>query len=409
MLKPRIVHAALALCLALGLTSTAHAEDRVPVPDVRGMTESQARDALNRAGLRLGGAEPVDMATLQREFGRTYAAGTIVQQSPPPSVADQPSWLPRGDQVWVRVAAGSATIQTPRALPPIPTQPGVPSQPTLTTPPMPTQPPIPAPPAQPGVVTRVPTTYTPEVRFPSTRSAGVPPRPPPPYSLDGAPVAPAPRTVIPVPQPTQPNRPIGVVPQTPAPTAQVPVPQASTPTRTGCYTLSCERKENGWHIRASGGVGFWTGTDSPDLGFYGGIDLGYSMCNCIGIDVFYRYAGTQFDRTLANGLLEDSGDFHTIGLKATFDKSFSDTSRWYWWAGLGVGYFKSRRFQVDDDGVTGYAELGVGYMLSNSMRARLGLNVQALDTVTGRADPANDNSGRLLMLWAPTLGIDLDF
>jgi hypothetical protein len=181
------------------------------------------------------------------------------------------------------------------------------------------------------------------------------------------------------------------------------------PKPTGCYTLSCERKENGWHVRANGGVGFWTGTDSGDMGFYGGVDLGYTMCNCVGIDAFYRYAGTQFDRMLPGGLLEDSGDFHTVGLKATFDKTFSDTSRWYWFAGLGAGYFKSRRFQVNDDGIAGFGEAGLGYMLSNAMRIRLGLNVHAMDTVTGRLDPANDTSSRLLWLIAPTLGFDLDF
>ena len=64
---------------------------------------------------------------------------------------------------------------------------------------------------------------------------------------------------------------------------------------------------------------------------------------------------------------------------------------------------------VNDDGIAGFGEAGLGYMLSNAMRIRLGLNVHAMDTVTGRLDPANDTSSRLLWLIAPTLGFDLDF
>ena len=410
MLYPRLVCAVLAL---VGLLAApAHADDMVPVPDVRGMTEAQARQVLNRAGLRLGGSEAVSEAVLKSQFGRTYDPGTVVQQSPPPSVSDQPSWVRRGGDVWLRVAAGRARAPTPV----VPAQPGTATVPGTTIPSPPAGVPgttIPAPPSSmprtpsmPTTVTRVPTTTTPApVR--TTWAGNTPPRPPPPYALEGSPMPAQPRTVIPAPVTTTPSAPIGTVPATPAQPA-APAPAAATAPR--CFTLSCERKENGWHVRANAGAAFWAGPDSGDIGLYGGVDLGYTMCDCIGFDAFYRYAGTQFDRTLPNGLLEDSGDFHTVGLKATFDKSFGENSRWYWFAGLGAGYYKSRRFQVDDDGVSAFGEAGLGWMLSNSLRLRLALNVHTLfNAKVGRNNPANDNSGRTLWLFAPTLGFDLDF
>jgi hypothetical protein len=389
--RSKVVRAGLLLLAATLFATPALADDMVPVPDVRGMTTSQARAVLEEAGLRLGGTEQVDEATLKRDFGRTYAAGTVVQQAPPPSIDDQPSWLARGREVWLRIAAAPGQPSSAPAIPrPVPL---IPSRPTVTT--------------------HTPTPAAPYRSASSTWTGSVPPRPPPPFSLDGSPLPSARRTVIAPPQPYQPSRPIGMAPQAPrAPVAPVaptqPLPQAAAQAAP-CFTLSCERKENGWHVRANAGVAFWAGQDSGDMGFYGGMDLGYTMCSCVGIDAFYRYAGSQFDRTLPNGLLEDNGDFHTVGVKATFDKTFSKNSRWYWFAGLGVGYFKSRRFQVDDDGIAGFAELGTGYMLSNALRIRLGLNVHAMDTSTGRMNPAQDDDSRMLWLFAPTLGFDLDF
>ena len=199
MLYPRLVCAVLAL---VGLLAApAHADDMVPVPDVRGMTEAQARQVLNRAGLRLGGSEAVSEAVLKSQFGRTYDPGTVVQQSPPPSVSDQPSWVRRGGDVWLRVAAGRARAPTPV----VPAQPGTATGPGTTIPSPPASVPgttIPAPPSSmprtpsmPTTVTRVPTTTTPApVR--TTWAGNTPPRPPPPYALEGSPMPAQPRTVV---------------------------------------------------------------------------------------------------------------------------------------------------------------------------------------------------------------------
>jgi len=352
---------------------------QVPVPDVRGMTEAEATSALREAGLGLGGVERVAKERLESAYGQKYAIDMVVQQAPPPSAGDSPSWLKRGGLVWLRVAVRS---DREIALPPTATDPGPVAPPTLRY-----------------GDTRTPVTTPP--RAPVYATGPVPPRPAPPYALGGTAALPTPRDIVPAP-PLGP----GTAPLTT--TTQPAVPAARSAAAAPCFTLSCERKENGWHVRGLAGAAFFAGLESGTTGLYAGADIGYTMCNCLGIDVFYRFAASTFDRNLPNGLLEDSGDWHTVGLKATFDKTFNATSRWYWSAGLGAGYFKSRRYQEDDSGLAGYAEFGVGYMLSNSIRARLGLDVHAMKTTTGRLNPASADGSRMLWILAPVLGVEID-
>ncbi len=157
-----------------------------------------------------------------------------------------------------------------------------------------------------------------------------------------------------------------------------------------------------------GGASFWFGDDSGDIGPYAGVDFGYTMCGCFGIDVFYRYVGGTFDRIEPSGILEDSGAFHHVGLKFTYQSSFSQGSRWYWWGGLGASWFKAREFRDKDDGIAGYGELGLGFLVTDSIRARLGVSAHAADTVIGRKLPSVDTGSRLLWTVAPTLGVEFD-
>ena len=100
----RAVAGLAALLLLIALAPAAYANYRVPVPDVRGMTEAQARQVIRAAGLQVGSVELVDPS----EVGSGYAAGTVYQQAPPPSSAQLPSSLMRGSSgPGRRLAAGA--------------------------------------------------------------------------------------------------------------------------------------------------------------------------------------------------------------------------------------------------------------------------------------------------------------
>jgi len=354
---------------------------QVPIPDVRGLGEAAALRALAESGLRVGGIERVSVARLQAELGRTYAIGLVVQQAPRPSTGSQPSWLARGAPVWLRVAsARDEGVVHPARQPARPRQPVRPRLPVR--PRQPVQPRVPYVPPYAGpvpqpTVARPPVTRPPVAQPPIAQPRAVPPSisQPPPFR----------DTTI---SPTSDLGPAG-------------------PLRKR-LALRCERRLASWHLRPVGGGVFPQGDDKGDTGYLAGVDLGRTFSNCFGVDFFYRYVDTSFDRDVPGGLLQDAGQIHTAGLKLTFNKSLGSNSRMFFWAGLGAGYFTTSGLQHDDEGVAGYGELGLGYLLSDALRIRLGGNVIAMDTDAGRRAAANDRSKRLLWLAAPTLSLELD-
>jgi hypothetical protein len=104
-----------------------------------------------------------------------------------------------------------------------------------------------------------------------------------------------------------------------------------------------------------------------------------------------------------------------VGVKLTYEKAFSRGSRLYAWGGLGGGYFWTGDYFVNDDGPEAYGEVGLGYVLSDTWRIRVGVNVHAMDTnVTRRlawpvAPGTNDRTNRLLWVIAPVGQIEADF
>lgn len=363
---------------------------QVPVPDVRGMDEAGARRALAEGGLTLGGIERVSLERLRSELGQTYALGTVVQQAPRPSTGNQPSWLARGGQVWLRVAATSdGAAVTPRA-PVAPIAPRAPVYGGATPMPGGRMPryagtvPVPPPPALPGVGRTSVTTQPRVIEQPGVYREPVVPQPPPVY------------------QPPFQDTPVEEV----TPFAE-PQPDAFVATdfrrRIG---LPCERGQGRWHIRPVGGAAFWLGDDESDVDIYGGIDIGRTFAGCFGVDAFYRYSAGTFDRQITGGILEDAGAFHHAGIKGTYMSSLDGSGRLFAWAGIGVAYFWSQDLQIDDDGVSGFAEIGLGYALTDAIRLRLGLNLHAMDTEAGRFLASDDP--RVLWTLAPTLGLELD-
>ena len=379
------------------------APSQVPVPDVRGMGEADAGRTLREAGLRLGGVERVSVERLEAELGQRYVLGTVVQQAPRPSTGEDPSWLTRGSPVWLRMAAArDEGVIRPRV--PLSPQPAPryaqPAAPLGRMPRYAGNAPVPPPPTMAGpsvqrqALPRTPAPYVPQ-----------PPvlQQPPPYAPQPPVVEQPPPVVAPQPEYVQP------LPTDVAPYA---APQ-ETDTYFGAdirsrVALPCERRLERWHVRPVGGAAFWLGDDKGDVGLYAGADIGYSFANCFGVDVFYRYAAGTFDRALVSGLLEDGGSFQFVGLKGTYNASFGSDGRLYFFAGLGAAYYWTGGLQVSDDGVAGFGEIGLGYAVSDAIRLRLGLNLHALDTKSGRFDPAGDGSSRLLWVLAPTLGLELD-
>ncbi|MDA1195398.1 MAG: autotransporter outer membrane beta-barrel domain-containing protein, partial [Planctomycetota bacterium] len=174
--------------------------------------------------------------------------------------------------------------------------------------------------------------------------------------------------------------------------------------------LPCEVLRDTWLIRGIGGWSFaLADTDSGDKsGMYFGFDIGRTWQGCFGIDLYYRYSEQSFDRQVTGGILSDSGAYQHLGLKATYQSSFGRASRFYWWAGLGIGWYDTDGYQIDDSGFEGFGQAGLGVMLSRRMRLRFGVDVHAVDTDTGRFDPANDGSSRLLWMMQPVVALEYD-
>jgi hypothetical protein len=181
-------------------------------------------------------------------------------------------------------------------------------------------------------------------------------------------------------------------------------------TWSGCG-LPCEDGISTWHIRAVGGASFYYGDDSSaEPCTYWGADIGRTFCGSWGLDLYWRMNAAQFERWNEECLVvdHDGGYMNHFGAKLTMEGAFGQ-SRWYWWAGLGGGYFITTDFLNDDEGWEAFGELGIGYVLNEQWRVRLGVNAHLMDTHVGRFNAANDNEKRLLWVIAPVLEVQFDF
>jgi hypothetical protein len=160
------------------------------------------------------------------------------------------------------------------------------------------------------------------------------------------------------------------------------------------------------------GYSFFEGDDPGEACLYWGVDLGRTFCGCWGLDVFYRYNPATFERFLAagaGGMTKDGGVAHHLGVKITYEKALGQ-SRFYGWAGLGPEYWWTEDYVDDDSGFGAFGELGIGYVFSQNVRLRAGVNVHwMLDNSAGRFDPANDGRGRDLWVIAPVAELEIDF
>ena len=131
---------------------------------------------------------------------------------------------------------------------------------------------------------------------------------------------------------------------------------------------------------------------------------------CWGYDVYYRWSGAQYERATRPGCLEKDGGYtHHFGGKLTYEGQFGSKSRFYWWVGVGAGYFMDQDYWFNDEGFEVYGELGVGYVLSKNFRVRVGVNVHGADTAVTRRDPIDDGQSRWLWLIAPVAQLEINF
>ena len=141
------------------------------------------------------------------------------------------------------------------------------------------------------------------------------------------------------------------------------------------------------------------------------MDVGRTFCGCWGLDFFYRWHGCQFDRALVGttALGQDGGGFHHIGGKITWETSFGG-SRFFWYVGVGGSYWWTQDLVTNDQGGALFGETGFGYVISQSIRVRVGVDVHGIfSTDATRAQPGNDGSTRSLWVFAPNAGIEIDF
>lgn len=227
----------------------------------------------------------------------------------------------------------------------------------------------------------------------TTYATGYPSPPPPPYGTATT-TAPVTRYVAPA----------GTT-YTAAPAA------AATGLQSRCWSgcgLPCEDGISSWHARLVGGWPLYVGDDDPEPCSYWGVDLGRTHCGCWGYDVYYRMSGAKFDRQgYPDNITKDGGITHHLGGKLTWEKSFG--SRFYFWTGLGAGYYWTDDYIEDSDGFEVYGELGLGYVLSETFRIRAGLNVHGADTDTGRLNYSDIGKGRWLWLIAPVVQLEVNF
>ncbi len=210
------------------------------------------------------------------------------------------------------------------------------------------------------------------------------------------------------------------IPAAPPAVASMPTRRRCVPRSFGkaynpCAGLACCQGISQWHIRAVGGGSFFFGDDAPEECSYFGADIGRTFCGCWGLDAYYRHNTGRLDRQVITGqaapvtqIDEDGGEWHHVGLKATIERPLYG-NRLYGWAGVGAGYYWTEGYINDDDGFEGYAEAGIGYMLTSRLRLRAGVNVHAMDTEVTREDPADDGDSRWLFLVAPVLELEATF
>ena len=258
-----------------------------------------------------------------------------------------------------------------------------------------------------------------QVNYPSPRyvppsSAGVasypggtlPPPPPPPDSslpVVGAPVAQAPAPAFPAPSATNAIPPTD--PRVPAGARGIWV----VPERTYTCGLPCADGISQWHIRGVLGLATFHGTDAAENCTYYGVDIGRTFCGCWGLDLYYRYNSGRFTREpTAGSTFEDGGWWHHFGAKVTMERAIAG-SKFYWWAGVGGGWFTTQNYVSNDSGPEVFGEAGVGYALNRNWRLRAGVNVHGMDTDVTRRLPANDGQSRWLWLIAPVVEAEFSF
>ncbi len=192
-------------------------------------------------------------------------------------------------------------------------------------------------------------------------------------------------------------------PAAPAPVA-APAPARSW---SGCK-LPCADGLSMWHVRGVIGEAFSFGDDSIDNCLYWGADVGRTFCGCWGLDLFYRYHSGQLDRERQGDPTKDGGGWHHVGAKVTFEGQLG-TSRFYWWAGAGPEYFWTEDYLTNDEGFGVFAEAGLGYLINQTFRVRLGVNAHGMDTDVTRKLPADDGQSRWLWVLAPVIELEIDF
>jgi hypothetical protein len=215
---------------------------------------------------------------------------------------------------------------------------------------------------------------------------------------------PAPPPPPPPPAPT--SEPCAPVWSSPVAPVAAPAPLAG-PCWSGCG-LPCEEGISMWHVRGVAGRAFYAGCDAPDDCGYFGADVGRSFCGCWGLDAFYRWSSGRFHRILDPRASRDGGYLHHVGLKFTMEHSFSK-SHFYWWVGVGPEYFWTADYLDNDHGFGVFGEAGVGYVLNQTLRIRVGLNAHGDSTDVTRRDPADDGSSRWLWTLAPVAELEVDF
>ena len=182
----------------------------------------------------------------------------------------------------------------------------------------------------------------------------------------------------------------------------------------GCCGLPCESGCSDWHVRGLVGWPFFTGDSTSMEGcYYFGVDAGWTSPCCWGVDVFARFFGAEADRNIAvagapNYTGTDSGEWGTIGIKATWQNSISN-SKWFYYAGIGPEHYWNTGYLVEDDGFGGFAEVGIGYVLNRHWRLRAGLDIHALSTKAAQENAADDGDRRLLWVFAPNVGVEFNF
>jgi len=187
-----------------------------------------------------------------------------------------------------------------------------------------------------------------------------------------------------------------------------PPAMAAAPTRSwaGCG-MPCSDGISMWYLTGVFGRAWQLGDDHGEDCWYGGFDLGRTFCGCWGLDLFYRYHSGQFERSNSPQPTRDGGAFHHVGVKFTYD--FPISGRLYGWAGVGPEYWWTDGYLNEDDGFGVFGELGVGYVLSQNIRLRAGVNVHGLDTDVTRKFPADDGESRWLWVIAPVIEVEFAF